>query len=470
MPEIKYIVLTDLHLGAENSLMTNLVKGGYQTDTSQPSPVMKCLVDCLRQLLTINESGSKPKLILNGDLMELALTTMNDASMAFQRFIELVLPEDDAQRMFDPEILFIPGNHDHNLWETSRYNHYIDNIKKMVPGEKIVHLAHATRMFEAPVMVNYLLTCLVQMYPHLKQLNADIKVAYPAFAELHPKKDKCVIFSHGHFIESLYTLMTTVDEMFFPERPKPSSLNEIEMQNFAWIDFFWSTMGRSGIVGKDIQLLYDKIQDEMEVKKLIDRFAKNISLKRKNWFMRWVEYKVLKEVLMLTIARQASNERNQEGILSGDCNEGLRKYMEIFIRNEIEFELQNKAPNDITFLFGHTHKPFQQSMTFAGYPAPVKVYNSGGWVVDTVDTMSYHGGSIILVDTDLNVVALNMYKEGRYSPVLERIGNEENELYNQLSRQFDFKEEPWLSFEHQVDVEVNLRHEYLKQMIKAETL
>jgi metallophosphoesterase superfamily enzyme len=93
MTDIKYIVISDFHLGAENSLLTNLAAHSYITDNSKPSPVLVKLIDCLRDVLSKNPQKTKPKIIFNGDLIELALTTANDAAMAFQRFLELSMPE-----------------------------------------------------------------------------------------------------------------------------------------------------------------------------------------------------------------------------------------------------------------------------------------------------------------------------------------------------------------------------------------
>jgi metallophosphoesterase superfamily enzyme len=74
----------------------------------------------------------KPTLVLNGDIMELSLTSTHKAAMSFQRLIELLMPAGE-ENLFNDEILFIPGNHDHNLWETSRFNAYLDLIKEDDP-------------------------------------------------------------------------------------------------------------------------------------------------------------------------------------------------------------------------------------------------------------------------------------------------------------------------------------------------
>ena len=92
MPDIRYVCLSDMHLGAETSLLTNLSPDG-KIDPLHPSPLLNGLVNCLRELILKNEDTKPPTLILNGDIFELALAEDNDAAMAFQRFIELSMLE-----------------------------------------------------------------------------------------------------------------------------------------------------------------------------------------------------------------------------------------------------------------------------------------------------------------------------------------------------------------------------------------
>src|SRR6267378_3319898 len=108
MTRIKYVCLSDMHLGAENSLLTKLTADCADTESTKPSPVLVQLVECLKSLIAHNE-GDKPSLILNGDILELALTTDNLAAMAFERFIELVFPVNKDDRLFK-DIIYLPGN------------------------------------------------------------------------------------------------------------------------------------------------------------------------------------------------------------------------------------------------------------------------------------------------------------------------------------------------------------------------
>ena len=112
MPDIRYVCGWDMPLGEEDSLLTNLKTASTDTDPTQPSPVMEQLVKCLRNLISKNKNGGKPTLVLNGDILELALTTTNQAAMVFERFMELIMPPN--KELFEG-IIYIPGNHDHHI-------------------------------------------------------------------------------------------------------------------------------------------------------------------------------------------------------------------------------------------------------------------------------------------------------------------------------------------------------------------
>ena len=43
MPDIRYVCLSDMHLGADNSILTAIKPGSIETDTSRPSTVLSHL-------------------------------------------------------------------------------------------------------------------------------------------------------------------------------------------------------------------------------------------------------------------------------------------------------------------------------------------------------------------------------------------------------------------------------------------
>jgi metallophosphoesterase superfamily enzyme len=160
MAAIRYLCISDLHLGADNSLLTNVKADASQVDPRQASTVLLRLAACLSTLLT--DQQHKPTLILNGDLLELALALDNKAVMAFERFMEAMFLQDGGP-LFANDIIFIPGNHDHHLWETARETQYVEYLrdKKQAPGTEIEAPWHTTKMFDAKPVNAFLLSAVV---------------------------------------------------------------------------------------------------------------------------------------------------------------------------------------------------------------------------------------------------------------------------------------------------------------------
>src|ERR1700687_3404762 len=306
MPDIRYVCFSDMHLGADNSLLTNLRPGSVDADPIKPSPVLTRLVACLRELISKNERPTKPTLILNGDILELALATDNVAAMAFERFIELILPASGSS-LFDQTILYIPGNHDHHLWETARETQYVNFISGKPWSDVLEVPWHTTSMFAPDAVPGSFMNGLLRRYPHAN--GTVVGTVYPNFGVVSADGQRCVIFSHGHFTESIYMLMTTFRTVVFPGRNVPQQVWDIEAENFAWSDFHWSMRGRSGESGHDIDLLYDKFTDEGQVKKIAATLASRLA---HQYGPRWLApllTPVLKFILARTLGAAGDMER-----------------------------------------------------------------------------------------------------------------------------------------------------------------
>jgi len=469
MVDVRYVVFSDMHLGAENSLLTNLSRSNQtETDNMEPSPVLVQMIACLKEVIAKNEGSKKPTLVLNGDIIELALTTTNNAVMAFERFVELVMPA-DGDFLFDSEVLYLSGNHDHNLWERSRNHHYFQYLSSLKAGDFVQDELHTTSLFTPEDITTPFLESVFHRHAHLQQIN--VRAVYPAFGVMSEDQRKCVVISHGHYVESMYSLMSTLRTKIFPDREHPTTFEILEQENYAWVDFFWSTLGRSGSVGKDLNLIYDKLQDSEQVKIMIENLAESLVDGKKNMLVKWVEEKVLQEILTLTLGRMAASERNEpDVVLTPDATAGLKLYLERYLMAQIRQELKGILPESLTFIFGHTHKPFQMEENYEGYPRAVKVFNGGGWVVDTMHQQPLHGGSVILIDEHLDVVALQMYKEGKNAVTVEDVTDDENktcDFHRRISQDIRLDQDPWKSFAQVADAEIKIRYSNLAEIAKG---
>ena len=68
-------------------------------------------------------------------------------------------------------------------------------------------------MFDDPARA-YFLTALVRRRLNLEK--TTIWTAYPNLGLLSDDRKRCVVFHHGHFVEPMYILMSTLKTMLFP--------------------------------------------------------------------------------------------------------------------------------------------------------------------------------------------------------------------------------------------------------------
>ena len=280
---------------------------------------------------------------------------------------------------------------------------------------------------------------------------------YPNFALLSDNKNRCVVFHHGHYIESIYSLMTRLKKVFFPEESDPSFIWDLEAENGAWIDFFWSALGRSGQVGKDVELVYDKMQSNPAFDQFLGCLAKSLAPMvppKKKWSASlWAPF--IRFALTHMFDSFTRREVHQtDSTLSANAQIGLAGYLEKYVFEEIT-RIQKPVPQDTTFVFGHTHKPFESADGSKPYPKPVKLLNSGGWVVDTRAISPLKGGAVIVVDEDLNVASLRMYNEhDPQQPSLVQVKaaeKEDNPLLSELRNWINPNAELWRTFSALVD-------------------
>jgi hypothetical protein len=320
-----------------------------------------------------------------------------------------------------------------------------------------------------------------------------VHVAYPTLGLLNDSGSKCVILDHGHFTEWIYWLMSEVRQWFFPGTQEPLHVWHLEGENFAWIDFFWSALGRSGGVGVGLETIYEKLQDVKAFQELKVNLAASLA-SRIGWEITdAVERKALEMLFDYLLNRFGKTER-----LAADCpltEEGLRhlyRYVEGPIRRYIADRLiarrinQNNVPAklrteeklaaeklpEIVFAYGHTHKPFCNYEDFQGYSDWVDVYNTGGWIVDGLNPDACYGASILLLDENLNATSVSMYRQISTDSVGNVIVEEAprgfrgtNPFHQKIKKLVDPKKNPWRAFSDTVAKGLDVRRKHLKQRV-----
>ncbi|MCU1346556.1 MAG: hypothetical protein JWL70_2822 [Acidimicrobiia bacterium] len=417
MADVRYVCLSDLHFGASNSLLSHMPDGATMADVSRPSRTLEAFVDCLAAIIDGNEDRSiKPTLVLNGDILELALASDEVALMTFQHFIRLAMAERD---LFAHQIVYLPGNHDHHVWETSRERAYADYVARHRDGPLNAPW-HATSMFRASdldVRSRRLATATVQQqilrrFENLR--DATVEVRYPAFGLDSPDHQRSVVFHHGHFLASIYLLMSGLKDTTFPASEVAKTLAALEEENFAWIDFFWSTLGRSGQWGSDVGVLYEMLQDREALRAV----GANLGRRAAASLPKYVPHRLGRWATTMAMRKAAdkinSLERNRPAppgtVLTATGDASLARFIEGPILSQVAAEGRPR-PQQLTFVFGHTHRPLGSLTPFRTLDQPAAVYNTGGWVVDTLDADTLQGASALVLDEHLQAVSVNLYRQ-----------------------------------------------------------
>jgi hypothetical protein len=467
MPTITHLCLSDLHLGADTSLLTAFDSGG-QPAYGDLSPVFEALVGCIRDLLEPQADRPKPTLVLAGDVLELALAQTHEAAMSFERFLLTLFPGRDKD-LFSRRILLLPGNHDHHLWEAAREQHYVDFLRTVPAGQPLGPAWSVTRLYEVDDAIglprSVLLESLAHRHASLRDLSVEL--VYPNFGLCTPDRARTVVITHGHYVEPIYMVMSSLRTFLFPEQPVAATIAEIEGENFAWIDFFWSAMGRSGACGDGVQRVYEMAASPAGMEALSDRVAQGV-------VNRWgrvlvpnaIEQLAVKSFVHTLFEAAFSHERSHAQVpMRDEVRRGLDNYITGPLRRQIRHERRHdRTPDQLTLVFGHTHKPLEVCRSLPGYSEPVAVFNTGGWVVDTIDPQPLHGGAIVVVDAQLNCASLRMYNEperGR-TPAPVRVASCDQPgdnplavaLADRLAASQRATENPWTHFSETVGVAI----------------
>ena len=340
--QIRYIVLTDVHLGAGNSILTQVTPGETVADTHHPSPALLSLADCLRTLiLGFNDPGRPAALIAAGDLIDLALSAAERALPVFGQFAEALMTSDDP--VIADEVLLLPGNHDHLTWDYARQRWLEDRL--VAAGGRLdgdpSHRIGPMLLDRKPAITSVPLTALLQ--GSTGRAGASVRVLYPDLALPSADGRRLVLVTHGHYIDPVCTSMSEFARLFAPHARLPEDAETLERENWPWIDFFFSSMTRSGKPGELVELIYEALQDEQAFDRIVDAVARNVTINQgrlKGGAERWAIRHVTDALVGKAVA--ARERGNQSGVLSSGARKALGTYIGA-LRRRVEADLGGAA-------------------------------------------------------------------------------------------------------------------------------
>jgi len=466
---IRWVCVSDLHLGALNSVLTPVAPDGERVDPAFVSPVLVALCDGLR---TLSQGHDPPQLLVLGDLFEMALGSPEDASTSFAQFVSALRPG-AAGAAVAPAIRFVPGNHDHHLWTRARSSRYLEYIQQTPSTQPLAPEAHATHLLPSnetlPVRDRFIELLAARADPTTA---VTVEQSYPNLGLVTTSGQRAVVLSHGHFIEPLYRAVSVLGDIFQRRQQGLPPVHHLEAENGAWIDFFWSSMGDSGDMSGWVRDMYESLQSESAIHVEIEAIGRAIADRPGSRIRNHVEGLLAEESLAHAVSGSLRRERHQPEVLSPNAQTGLNSFLSGPVATQVAQEIG--VPVEVAFVFGHTHKPFADLRQPTGLAGPVPVINTGGWVVDTPDAQSNKGASVILIDEDLNIASLRCYTQGAdlgHDVEVEGPPHDpDNALVADLRARIDPSRDPWRALAEAATTTERARRGQLEDRLQAETV
>jgi hypothetical protein len=400
------LVLSDLHFGEPNSVLTDRDGGGHLVGNA----VMDALADAIRAVA--GRASTPPTLVFNGDALELALGPTHVALDVFDQFIRRLFPPGGPAAVAD-RIVLLPGNHDHDLWRVSRDEIEARAVERADPGAPVPPADPVTPLFGAfgddPVPLEWLTRVLRHRHP--THPGIEVLVASPNAAI--PGDGRVLALHHGHFTEKTYVAMTRVAHSVFATPADDLSPADLERDNGAWIDFLWSSLGREGSVGTSLRRAYDLLNTDAGRALLASRLATAAEGKGAWPLQR------LRRAAAGVLALRALDQMKEDELRAGAPDEpeaaaGVIAYLDGPLARTLDdayAAIDASTPDAIVFLYGHTHKPFAACATTPRFPAGARVYNTGGWVIDVAAPRPSTGGAMLVVDETLDVALVHCFDQ-----------------------------------------------------------
>jgi hypothetical protein len=456
----RYVCLSDLHLGAGYSTLTSTDARG-EPDPTRPSATLVALGQALRQLLRSLGDGPPPTLVLLGDVLDMGLSPMGSVAAAFDCFVQAVMLDGDRP-LFAPRVLCVPGNHDHHLWRIAQDQHFQDGLRE---GRIERDLIAQTALFQEPGargIPSPMLNGLMQRHAALRQ--TSVEIAYPNLGLLDAGRQRCVVLHHGHYVDPMYRVVSALDAQTPGLHGRgPASMAQLEARNGAWVDFLWSDLGSAGLTGTAATKLYEVMRDGGASQRFAQRLSALLVARLGTRFglsgsMPMVQGITLEQLLPglldATLGRGAESQRDSYlALMTASDVADLRWFLSGPVKLELERAGLQPCGLDLAFVFGHTHKPFQDELPVAGFERPVRVFNTGGWVMDQPTMTSTQGAAAVFIDEALNLASLRLFNDpvnGRMAPVQAQgvggFGDRDNPMLAALAAGIERTAPTWQAF------------------------
>lgn len=414
---MKLAIISDVHLGDPLSVMarrcreTGIINAGEYYDAFRNA------------IMQFNGGAPLDYLVLLGDILDFSVTSYNEAYSIGRYFFQQVRDDGLAR-----EIIYIPGNHDFDLWHTVEYQVNITNriicgklpepFRMSVPGiiddrrpdggGKLV--LHSVKV-RGGEMTRYAGLFLDSITHPVTPFN----FVYPNLYLVPSGGQETILITHGQYLEPYWSILgewalRIAGNNLELRRPLRMNLKEMVALNFPMSQLACIGTGQAGPLTREIQKVESEVREHSIAREWTGSagFAVKPGLARVREYIARIEEEVEKltpgfwgwlKRLPLTIGKRKllealntveTSRYNIEFMNKPVVRERFKRFFQATLEEmgELNGQLSDELPSARSMIFGHTHQPIPWGSPDAPFILPdgmdgdsrFYMYNSGGWL------------------------------------------------------------------------------------------
>lgn len=404
---MKLAIVSDTHIGDERNTFVGRGANGDPVDGRNFNAFCKAV------------GKGNDYLILAGDIMDFAVRDYKSVYEQAEYFFNRVKDKGLARN-----IVYVPGNHDYNIWDTIEYQaNVINQIRDGQPVRKfkmtvpliIDCVSSEARLINVKAggkknpYGGMFLDDLIKKNKPGKPGYIPFLVAYP---NVYIKTESAVILvTHGQYLESYWSLAS---RMLMDAEQRKGGLS---MKDYISANFPLCQLGSSGI-GQAGPLTAMARQIEQDVQrgylKNVKRYIKRVIPYLINEFrlklipcLRWGITRIIVSMIIKGLEKIQNTDYMSDLIESRDKD--LMAMFNLFMDSSVdelnslrvsgEFNIADAVPD--IFIFGHTHVPYEipDSRYYSYCGKRILLLNTGGWLEPEKDVNLPQGGVVFKYET-----------------------------------------------------------------------
>jgi predicted phosphodiesterase len=427
---MKIAIISDIHLGDTQSVMA------FRDNMSKEIVLGSKYNEFIEKIRGKFNGAKLDYLVLLGDILDFSIASYYEA-FEIGKFFFQHLKDDDITK----EIIYLPGNHDYDLWHTIEYEINVTN--RLKNGKLPKAFRHSI-----PAIIDDRKGAFTKGFT-LHNVKAKTSTNKPKYAGLfldyitepktpfnfvHPNiylitDEESVLITHGQYLDAYWSILGKWSLEILNGDMNLQNTNKLNLKEMVAINFPLSTLncsglGQAGPLTGVIKKLEHELKDKYFVRlktyfNRVDQELKNNFKGLSRLFLR-AAFKLTTCETLKAMKKQKSARFREDFLKDKQVCERTRDFYNSTVLEigELQRRYDINIPYPTLMIFGHTHRPIPMGsdkapvLEMSQLPKGKKLtmVNTGGWLtkVNENNQSQFSGAEIFFYDTGAGISSVSI--------------------------------------------------------------